>query len=99
MDLNNILNKKVEFETIFSNYGITRAYLFGSYSLGSQNENSDIDILFDYDQSRKFSLFDMEEVRLRLEKLFGKKVDFVPSKGVKSIIHTDIQNNLVKIYG
>ena len=39
--------------------GVTDIRLFGSRARGDNREDSDIDVLIDYDESRKFSLIDL----------------------------------------
>lgn len=57
---------------------VLRAWLFGSYSRGEENPQSDIDILVDYDhKNHSISLFTIIEISLGLEKITGKKVDLI----------------------
>ena len=59
-----------------TNYGIKRIGLFGSWVLGQQKQNSDVDLLIEFNKDQKtyknfiaFSDF--------IEKLFEKKVDLL----------------------
>lgn len=70
--------KTDKIKQLFIDNHITYAALFGSIAKGDQQEDSDIDIVFDYDTSHKFSLFTMIGVQGELESLTGKKVDFIP---------------------
>lgn len=85
--------------TFFENHNITYAALFGSYAKGNPSNDSDVDILFDYDKNYKFSLFDQVGIQKKLELLIGKTVDFVPISGLKPEIKKEILNSAITIYG
>lgn len=64
--------------------GVTRSSLFGSYIRGEQKENSDIDILVDLPKGK--SLFDIAELKYKLEDILGKKVDLVQYSRIKPLL-------------
>lgn len=61
----------------FSTQPVLRAWLFGSYARGEQNEDSDVDILVDFDTSTKISLLTHAGMMCALEELLHKRVDLV----------------------
>jgi hypothetical protein len=83
---------------IFKEHNITYAALFGSYVNDDASENSDVDILFDYDSNYKFSLFDLIGIQKKIEDVLDREVDFVPRKGLKAGIKEEILNSAVTIY-
>ena len=58
--------------------GLSALYLFGSQARGDAGDESDIDLAFDVaaEADENFSLLDQVRVQLRLQELFGQKVDF-----------------------
>ena len=58
-------------------YGVDSMYLFGSYSKGSANEKSDIDVRIDKGKIR--SLFALTGFRLALEDALKTPVDLITS--------------------
>ena len=66
---------------ILKKAGVTRSSLFGSYVRGEQREDSDIDLLVEYPKG--LSLFDVGEIKHRLEDALGKKVDLADFKRIK----------------
>jgi uncharacterized protein len=58
--------------------GLSALYLFGSQARGDAGPDSDIDIAFDVaeEANEGFSLLDQAGLQLRLQELFGRKVDF-----------------------
>lgn len=67
---------------ILKEAGITRSALFGSYVRGEQREDSDIDLLVEYPKG--LSLFDVAEIKYKLEDALGKKVDLVDMHRIKA---------------
>jgi predicted nucleotidyltransferase len=71
-------NIKQVVQDYFKDKPVTKVYLFGSYARGDANENSDVDLIVDIDDSNKrMSLFDFIRLQLGLEKSLNKKVDLV----------------------
>ncbi|MCM1245215.1 MAG: nucleotidyltransferase domain-containing protein [Roseburia sp.] len=57
-------------------YPIKKVSLFGSYANGTFDENSDVDLLVEFDVPH-VSLFLLSGLRLRLQDELGKDVDLV----------------------
>ena len=79
--LNYITNTlKVNKPMLEKKYGLSVIAVFGSYSRGEQNEESDIDILVDFDKPIGIEFIDLAG---ELEILLKHKVDLVSLKGIK----------------
>ncbi len=63
-------------------YGVKRIGLFGSYLRGEQKEDSDIDILVEFEKGKK-TFDNYMELKFFLEELFKRKVDLVIAESVK----------------
>ena len=59
----------------FATQPVQRAWLFGSYARGEEREDSDVDILVDFDDT--VSLLGHVRIMYGLEDQIGKKVDLV----------------------
>lgn len=70
--------------------------LFGSVLHGKENENSDIDLLFE--MRKTMSLFRISEVQNRLEKSLGHKVDFIEKDSLDKYIRDKVLTEAKKIY-
>jgi predicted nucleotidyltransferase len=90
--------KKLIYNYFNSQSVISKAWLFGSYVRGEETKISDIDILIDVPVERKFTLFDIAEVKEQLQKLLNKKVDVVMLNGLQSGIKERIKNEMQLIY-
>ncbi len=54
--------------------GVVSLAIFGSRARGDQHEDSDLDILIDYDAERPFTLYDLVRVERLLERITGLDV-------------------------
>lgn len=69
---------------LLETYRLTRLGIFGSYARGEQTEESDIDVLVDYEKAP--TLWRLIELRDYLSELFAIKVDVVTRNGLKARI-------------
>jgi len=83
---NKILRILKEKKELLSQFGVKRIGLFGSYSKGLYNKDSDIDILIDF--YSEFETFDnLMKIYELLENAFkNKKVDIVTKNGLSKYI-------------
>ena len=78
---------------------ILRAWLFGSCSRGEETEESDLDILVDYDNSQGIvSLLRMGGILMDLSDLLGRRVDLVENKGLMNFARASIERDKILIY-
>ena len=63
---------------------IERAYLFGSFARGEHDEESDVDVRIERDESMPFNLHDLFQFAKRIERMTGRKVDVVSTKDLKN---------------
>lgn len=82
----------------FKGQPILRAWLFGSYSRGEENSDSDIDILVDYDKSVRLSLLKVCSMMVDLEDILGKKVDMVENGRLKNFAVSSANHDKILIY-
>jgi len=64
-------------------YGVKRIMLFGSYADGSNNEDSDVDLLVEF-YADAVSLLTLADIKYRIEEILNIDVD---------IIHAPIDDN------
>lgn len=87
--------EKIRF--FFSDKPVKTVYLFGSFARGEADENSDVDLLIDWDYSHHIGLnyvqwlFDMKD-------MLGKDVDFVSNEFISPLIEDYINNDKKLIY-
>lgn len=82
----------------FAEQPIARAWLFGSYSRGEETPESDIDILVEYKEGERISLFTISRIMKSLQKILNKRVDLVEEDGVLPFAAQSIDQNRILIY-
>ena len=74
-----------ENESHLRRLGVGRCGLFGSFARGEQNEDSDVDILVEFEEGRK-SFDNFMALAFFLEDLFGRKVDLLTPESLSPYI-------------
>lgn len=72
-------------------YGLSYIAIFGSYGRGQQTNDSDVDILVDFDKPIGIEFIDLAH---ELEQLLNVKVDLVSKNGVKPDYYKQIETEL-----
>ncbi len=76
-------------------YGAHNVHVFGSVVRGEADEQSDIDLMVDFEPGR--SLLDHAGLWLELQDLLGVKVDVVSSRGIKARIRERVLQEAVSL--
>jgi uncharacterized protein len=71
--------------------------LFGSYATGQEREDSDVDLLVDFKNTK--SLLEKGRVLIELQSLFNREIDLVSRKNIKSSLKPYINKQLITLYG
>jgi len=79
---------------LLARYHLKSIGIFGSFTREDFKDDSDIDILIDYDQPLGIEFIDLAE---ELEKILNLKVDLVSKNGVKPKYLEEIQKDLVYV--
>jgi len=61
----------------FKTQPVLKAWLFGSFARGEETQNSDVDILVEYDKNARISLMTISHMIGELEQSIGRKIDLV----------------------
>ena len=86
----------IQIKNILEKYNVVKAGIFGSYARGEQKRGSDIDILIDV-KAERFSLLDMAEIKMELERELKRKVDLLTYPSINPHLKEYILADEVKI--
>jgi predicted nucleotidyltransferase len=75
--------------------GVDSLAVFGSVARGEATSESDIDFLVEFTGSATLSRY--MELKLLLERLFGRKVDLVTRKSLRSRIQPFVEKDAVRV--
>ncbi|MGB7189153.1 MAG: nucleotidyltransferase domain-containing protein [Acidobacteriaceae bacterium] len=86
MDKHSVIQTLRTHEPELKAAGIVHLRLFGSVARNESSAASDIDLMADFDRSRRLTLVTMVHLENRLADLLGAKVDLSPSDSMKEPI-------------
>jgi predicted nucleotidyltransferase len=93
IEIKEILEKQKPF--LIEKYGVKKIGIFGSYVKGEQKDESDLDILVEFD--RPIGLFEFLDMEEYLGNIIGIKVEIVTPKALKPKIGEYILREVVTI--
>ena len=82
----------------FKDKPVKSVYLFGSYARGEEIEESDVDLLIQYKDKSRLSVYDVIGFKIGLEDLFRKQVDLVEDGFIYPRLVNYIQNDKVLLF-
>lgn len=78
--------------------GITHVALFGSRARGDHRPDSDVDLLIEVDERRKFSLLDWARVERKLQAEIGLDVNITMRRSLRPQLWAAISRDVVTIF-
>ncbi|HEY9751546.1 MAG TPA: nucleotidyltransferase family protein [Coleofasciculaceae cyanobacterium] len=81
--------------TLTKDYHITQLGIFGSYVRGEQTEDSDVDVLVEFEPDFRFGLFTFCQLEDYISESLGKKVDLVMKDALKPKIGDRILQEVI----
>ena len=82
----------------FKTQPVLKAWLFGSFARGEENEMSDVDLLIQFDHSSPIGLFAYARMHRELEERLGCKVDLVEEGTLRPAVAAAAQKDMKMIY-
>ncbi len=98
MDQRAILSKLRDHEPELKAAGIVHLRVFGSIARGEASAESDIDLLADFDKSRRMTLVKVGSLQGRLEDLLGANVDLSSPEWMKEPIRSRALHDAVLVF-
>ncbi len=77
-------------------FGVTRIGIFGSFAQGGQTIKSDIDLVVEFEKSRK-NIHSFLQLRRLLEKELSRKVDLGFEHSLKPIVRENIKGKIIYV--
>lgn len=87
-------------QSVLKNDGrVATAWLLGSMARGEARPDSDVDIVVELNNRKKYSMFDLLDIAYLIEQKIDKKVDLVEKGQLNDFALKTAANDLLKIYG
>jgi len=77
-------------------FGVIRMGVFGSFTQGGQDIESDIDLLVDFEKSKK-NIHSFLQLKRLLEKELSRKVDLGFEHSLKPIVRENIKGKIIYV--
>jgi predicted nucleotidyltransferase len=78
-------------------YGVRALAIFGSYARGTQAEDSDLDLLVEFEEGTPLTLIGFIGLQYSLSDLLGVEVDLVERKGLKRSISERVEREALAV--
>jgi predicted nucleotidyltransferase len=98
MDKEQIVSKLREHEPELRSAGIVHLLVFGSIARGEASPHSDVDLMGDFDRSKKLALLDQSSLELFLSEILRAPVDLSDRKMLKGPIRTRAEREAVRAF-
>ena len=94
-----VINTSYEdIENFCQRYQVRRMSLFGSVLRDDFKEDSDVDVLIQFNPGARVSFMTLGKMRRELSALFHRPVDLVPEDGLKSVIRAEVLSSAREVY-
>ena len=71
-------------------YHVRELALFGSILRDDFRDDSDVDMLVEYEPDARVGLYEHFDLQMELERLVGRKVDLISKRGLNVVIRDDV---------
>ena len=92
MDKKEVLKKLASLQDELRHFSVKSLYLFGSFAREEAGDDSDLDILVEFEPEAQIGLFAFARLRRRLSELLGREVDLV----TPDAIHPEMRNEILR---
>ena len=82
----------------FKTQPVLKAWLFGSFARGEETEDSDVDVLVQFDRSFPIGLLAYIRMHRELEERLGRKVDLVEEGTLRPAAQKTAERDMKVIY-
>jgi uncharacterized protein len=86
------------FERRLRERGVSALYLFGSTARAEAHTGSDIDLLFDYDPTARFTLFTQAGLMQELSDGLGTKIDLIARDGLRPHFRERVEKDMIRVF-
>jgi predicted nucleotidyltransferase len=98
MNCNQAVTLLRQHEPEFRRAGIGALFLFGSVARDEAADTSDVDVFFDLDRPRGFTLLKLVEIQERMQEILGTHVDVMTRRGLHPRRRPRIEATAVQVF-
>ncbi|HLY06740.1 MAG TPA: nucleotidyltransferase domain-containing protein [Rhizomicrobium sp.] len=79
-------------------HGVRSLSIFGSTARGDARYDSDIDLLLELEEGRRYSVIDLSKIKFLASDLLGRRVDVALRGGLRPAYRSAIENDAVRVF-
>jgi len=98
MDRRTVIAKLRKHEPELRASGITGLSLFGSVARDENTPKSDVDLMAEFDQSMRITLFSLSGIRLRIADILGTSVDLADRHMLKDQVKERAEREAILVF-
>jgi uncharacterized protein len=98
MRINNLNTSNKKFKTICQKYSVKKLSMFGSYAKNTNTQNSDIDLLVEFEEGVEVGYLNLVSLEDELTELFKRKVDLHTSSEISKYFRGDVVKESIVQY-
>lgn len=91
-------NKLPELRNCLSRHPIKRAWVFGSFARGEETEESDVDLLVEYNDDAHVDLLTIGGIYMELRETLGRDIDLVENGYLCDFAKNSAERDKILIY-
>src|ERR1700683_2744890 len=97
MKADEAITRLQQHEADLKKLGVEHLYLFGSTASGEANDDSDVDLFFDYEKGM-LSLFELMDVKEYAAGILGRKTDIMTRDSLHKVLRQKIEASAVRVF-
>ncbi|MBV8578257.1 MAG: nucleotidyltransferase domain-containing protein [Methylobacteriaceae bacterium] len=91
------LSRLKEHEAELKRLGVEHLYMFGSTARGEAQDDSDVDLFFDYERG-KLGLFELMDVKAFAARILDARTDIMTRDGIHRTLRRHIEATALRVF-
>ena len=91
------LSRLKEHEAELKRLGVEHLYMFGSTARGEAQDDSDVDLFFDYERG-KLGVFELMDVKAFAARILGARTDIMTRDGIHRTLRRHIEATALRVF-
>ena len=97
MERDEAMRRLQQHEADLKRLGVEHLYMFGSTARGEANNDSDVDLFFDY-QNGKLGVYELMDVKAYAASILGRKTDIMTRDSLHKTLREAIEATAVRVF-
>jgi predicted nucleotidyltransferase len=97
MERDEAISRLQQHEADLKRLGVEHLYMFGSTARGEANDDSDVDLFFDY-QKGKLGVYELMDVKEYAVSILGRKTDIMTRDSLHKTLRDAIEATAVRVF-